>query len=245
MQAPSKAHFGARENFRPWAICARLAICNLEKRVNIYLKGQCQEIFYLWFFFIKLFLLGRVDKHRNDFDFFRLFAEIFDYFVALPVSTTLAKHALPVSLTPLSNSSPVSMTQVCDTFAVLQSFTGVNDTGKKLLTGVIDTGKACIRRCQWHRRSMYSTVSMTPTKYVTGVIDTGDVMHNRCHWYWTIKIANFVGVNDTGEVCLHRCQWYWRCMHCRCRWHRWCTSRTYGSTPMPLKEQSVKKTSHQ
>ncbi len=38
----------------------------------------------------------------------------------------------------------------------------------------------------------------------------------------------FAGVNDTGEAC-------------RCRWHRWCTSTTFGSSPMPLKEQSVKK----
>jgi hypothetical protein len=65
---------------------------------------------------------------RNDFDFFRLFAGIFDYFGASPVSTT-----------------PVS-----DTFTVLESFTGVKDTGKKLLTGVIDTGEAC-HRCRWNR----------------------------------------------------------------------------------------------
>ncbi len=51
---------------------------------------------------------------RNYFDFFRLFAEIFDYFGASPVSTT----------------------SVSDTFTFLESFTGVNDTGKKLLTGV-------------------------------------------------------------------------------------------------------------
>ncbi len=30
-------------------------------------------------------------------------------------------------------------------------------------------------------------------------------------------------------------------MHRRCHWHRWCTSRTFGSLWMPLKEQSVKK----
>ncbi len=150
---------------------------------------------------------------------FFLFAEIFDYFGALPVSTTLAKHALPLSLTPVSNSSPVN-----DSFTVLESFTGVNDTGKKLLTGVIDNGEACIRRCQWHRRSMYLPVSMTLAKHVNSVVDTGDVMHHRCHWYRAVNIANFAGV-----------------MHCRCRWHRWCTSRTFGSSPMPLKEQSVKK----
>jgi hypothetical protein len=77
-------------------------------------------------FFIKQLLLAPVDKTSNDFDFFQIFAEIFDYFDALPVSTTL----------------------VSDTFTVLESFTGVNDTGKKFLTCVIDTGKACIFQCQ-------------------------------------------------------------------------------------------------
>jgi hypothetical protein len=119
---------------------------------------------------------------RNDFDFFRLFAEIFDYFGASPVSMTSAMHA---------------MTPVSDTYTVLESFTGVNDTGKKLLTGVIDTGVACIRRCQWQRRLL---VSMTLEKHVTGVVDTGDVMHHRCHWYWAVNITNFAGVSDTGEA---------------------------------------------
>jgi hypothetical protein len=102
--------------------------------MRLELKGQCHEIFYLWFFFIKLFLLGPVDKPRNYFYFFRLFTEIFDYFGASLASTTLEKHALPVSLTPVSNSSPVSTTPVSDTFTVLESFNGVYDTGKKLLT---------------------------------------------------------------------------------------------------------------
>jgi hypothetical protein len=70
-----------------------------------------------------------------------------------------------------------------------------------------------------------SPVSLTPTKHV------------------------FAGVNDTGEAC-HRCCWQrWR--HASPvslipgskdrRWHRWCTSRTIVSSPMPLKEQSLKK----
>jgi hypothetical protein len=71
---------------------------------------------------------------RNDFDFFRLFEDIFDYFGASPASMTLAKHALPVSLTLVSNSSLVSMTPVSDTFTVLESFTGVNDTGEAPLS---------------------------------------------------------------------------------------------------------------
>jgi hypothetical protein len=66
------------------------------------LKGQCHEIFYLWFFFFKQLHLAPVDKPSNDFNFFRIFAEIFDYFGASPVSTTPAMHALPVSLTPVN-----------------------------------------------------------------------------------------------------------------------------------------------
>jgi hypothetical protein len=62
------------------------------------------------FFFIKLFLLGPVDMPRNNLNFVRLFAEIFNYFGASPASTTPVKHALPVSLTPVSYSSPVSTT---------------------------------------------------------------------------------------------------------------------------------------
>jgi hypothetical protein len=89
-------------------------------------------------FFFKQLLLAPVDKPSNDFDFFRIFAEIFDYFGA----------SLPVSLTLVNNSLPLSTIPVSDTFTVLERFTGVNDTGKKFLTGVIDTGKACIRRYQ-------------------------------------------------------------------------------------------------
>ncbi len=111
-------------------------------------KGTVPQDFLPLVFFFKLFLLGPGDMPRNDFDFFLLFAEIFDYFGASPVSTTPAMHALPVSLTPMNNASPVSTTPVSDTFTVLESFTGINDTGKKLLTGVTDTGEACIRRCQ-------------------------------------------------------------------------------------------------
>jgi hypothetical protein len=51
-------------------------------------------------FFFKQLLLAPVDKPSNDFDFFRIFVEIFDYYGASPVSTTPVMHALPVSLTP-------------------------------------------------------------------------------------------------------------------------------------------------
>ncbi len=69
-------------------------------------------------FFFKQLLLAPVEKPSNDFDFFRIFAEIFDYFGASPVSTT-----------PVNNSLPVSTTPVSDTFSVLESITGVIDTG--------------------------------------------------------------------------------------------------------------------
>jgi hypothetical protein len=115
---------------------------------KIFFKGTVPRDFLSVVFFFKQLLLAPVDKTNNDFDFFRLFAEIFDYFSASLVSTTPAMHALPVSLTPVNNSLPVSTTPVSETFTVLESFTGVNDTGKKFLTGIIDTGKACIRQCQ-------------------------------------------------------------------------------------------------
>jgi hypothetical protein len=61
---------------------------------------------------------------------------------------TPAKHALLVSLTPVSYSLPVSTTPVSDTFTVLESFTSVNDTSKKLLTSFIGTREAWICWCQ-------------------------------------------------------------------------------------------------
>jgi hypothetical protein len=63
-------------------------------------KGTVPRDFLPLFFFFKLFLLGPGDMPRNIFDFFRLFAGIFDYFGASPVSTTPAKNNSPVSLTP-------------------------------------------------------------------------------------------------------------------------------------------------
>jgi hypothetical protein len=120
------------------------------------LKGTVPRDFLPLVFFFKQLLLASVDKPSNDFDFFWIFAEIFDYFGASPVSTT-----------------PVSDTF---TFTVLESFTGVNDTGKKFLTGVIDTGKAGIRRCQQHRQCMSSPVSMTPAMHALPVSLT-QLMH--------------------------------------------------------------------
>jgi hypothetical protein len=83
------------------------------------LKGTVSRDFLPLVFFFKQLLLAQVDKPSNDFNFFRIFGEIFDYFGASPVSMTPAMHALPVSLTPVNNPSPVSTTPVSDTFTVL------------------------------------------------------------------------------------------------------------------------------
>ncbi len=118
-------------------------------RVNCLLKGQCHEIFYLWFFSSNNFSWPQKTRLVTISIFFEYSRRYSIISGASPVSTTPAMHALPVSLTPVNNSLPVSTTPVSDTFIVfLESFTGVNDTGKKFLTGVIDTSKACIHRCQ-------------------------------------------------------------------------------------------------
>ncbi len=80
-------------------------------------KGTVPRDFLPLVFFFKLFLLGPGDMPRNDFNFFRLFVGIFDYFGASPVSTTPAKNYSPVSLTP----------------------------AKHAFAGVIDAGEACHR----------------------------------------------------------------------------------------------------
>ncbi len=72
------------------------------------LKGTVSRDFLPLVFFFKQLLLAPVDKPSNDFDFFLMFPEIFDYF-----------GASPVSLTPVNNSLPVSTTLVSDTFTVL------------------------------------------------------------------------------------------------------------------------------
>jgi hypothetical protein len=81
------------------------------------ITGTVSPDFLPLVFFFKQLLLAPVDKPSNNFDFFRIFAEIFDYFGASPVSTT-----------PVNNSLSVSTTPVSDIFSVLESFTGVIDT---------------------------------------------------------------------------------------------------------------------
>jgi hypothetical protein len=72
-----------------------------------------------------------LDKLRNNFDFFRIFAEIFDYFCASPVSVTPVSDAIAVldCGTSVNDIAEEFVTSVNDTL-VKPSFTGVNDTAK-------------------------------------------------------------------------------------------------------------------
>ncbi len=81
--------------------------------------------------------MAPVDKPSNDFDFFQIFTDIFDYFGALLVSMTPVKNFLPVKH---SKTIKVSLTGVVDTGKKL--FTSVNDTGNECIAGVVDTGEA-------------------------------------------------------------------------------------------------------
>ncbi len=58
------------------------------------LKGTVPPDFSPLVFFFKQLLLAPVDKPSNDFDFFRIFADIFDFSGASPVSMTLAKQKI-------------------------------------------------------------------------------------------------------------------------------------------------------
>ncbi len=58
------------------------------------LKGTVPPDFSPLVFFFKQLLLAPVDKPSNDFDFFRIFAKIFDFSGASPVSLTPAKQAI-------------------------------------------------------------------------------------------------------------------------------------------------------
>ncbi len=53
--------------------------------VTVYIKGTVSRDFLPQVFFFKQLLLAPVDKPSNDFDFFRIFAEIFDYYGASSV----------------------------------------------------------------------------------------------------------------------------------------------------------------
>ncbi len=67
------------------------------KSLNI-LKGTVPPDFSPLVFLLKQLLLAPVDKPGNDFDFFRIFTEIFDFSGASPVSLTLAKQTILLQL---------------------------------------------------------------------------------------------------------------------------------------------------
>jgi hypothetical protein len=58
------------------------------------LKGTVSPDFLPLFFFFKQLLLAPVGKPSDDFNFFRIFAEIFDFSGASPVSLTPAKQTI-------------------------------------------------------------------------------------------------------------------------------------------------------
>jgi hypothetical protein len=92
-----------------------------------YLKGQCHEIFFFWFFFINQFPPSPRVFHLDRFEFFRKFAEIFASQGAPPVSTTPVANLPPVSTTPVANISTI--------------FASVVDTGGKFATDVNENFK--------------------------------------------------------------------------------------------------------
>jgi hypothetical protein len=59
-----------------------------------FVKGTVPPDFSPLVFFFKQLHLASVDKPSNDFDLFRIFAKIFDFSGALPVSLTPAKQTI-------------------------------------------------------------------------------------------------------------------------------------------------------
>ncbi len=118
-------------------------------------KGTVPRDYSHQIFFVKLLLLVPVNMPRNDFNFVRIFFELFNNFGASLVSMTPVKLAFPVSLTTVRNYSPVSTTPVSEAFAVEDGFTSVTDTAEEFLTGVNDTGEGNL----------------------TGVNDAGEALH--------------------------------------------------------------------
>ncbi len=159
------------------------------------LKGTVPPDFSPLVFFFKQLLLAPVDKPSNALDFFRIFAEIFEwhrrckrfYYSWMILSNfewTLLRSniywwlvfLLVFPLNALANcKGPTGASTMSKTPAKLAIFTV---------------------RYQWHWWHA-SPVSLTPA--------------NTC----------FAGVIDTGECMLCRCPWHRWGIFCRCRWHRW------------------------
>ncbi len=62
--------------------------------INYSLKGTVSPDFSPLVFYFKQLFLAPVDKPSNDFDFFGIFAEIFDFSGPLPVSMTPAMQTI-------------------------------------------------------------------------------------------------------------------------------------------------------
>jgi hypothetical protein len=62
--------------------------------MQVFIKGTVPPDFSPKLFFFKQLLLDPVDKPSDDFDFFRIFAGIFDFSEASLVSLTLVKQMI-------------------------------------------------------------------------------------------------------------------------------------------------------
>ncbi len=97
----SKTHYKLKETITKFKYQASYVQTLIPVLLSIYsklgclfLKGTVPPDFSPLFFFFKQLLLAPVGKPSDDFDFFRIFAEIFDFSGASPVSLTPAKQMI-------------------------------------------------------------------------------------------------------------------------------------------------------
>ncbi len=63
-------------------ISLRISLTELSQQSKFSVKRRCHELFYsVFFFFTKQLLLVPLDLHREDFECFRIFEEIFIYII--------------------------------------------------------------------------------------------------------------------------------------------------------------------
>jgi hypothetical protein len=72
----------------------RATTTTIRNRREQLIEGTVPPDFSPLVFFFKQLLLALVDKPSNDFDFIRIFAKIFDFSGAWPVSLTPAKQTI-------------------------------------------------------------------------------------------------------------------------------------------------------
>ncbi len=142
-------------------------------------------------------------SHKDRFEFFRKFAEIFASQGAPPVSTT-----------------PVANLQICHRcyWHRWQIAAGINDTGGKFATGINDTGGKFRHQfplCCWHRWQIIRTVSGCRNFKVN--------LKAKIYLYMVTLLPKGAQTKVLKFFCLK----IFSICH-RCRWHRWCTlSREY------------------